>query len=42
MISQKVSKPVTPEAELISLDSRVRGNNENGSVIFYEFVIIDP
>ncbi len=27
-------------AGLISLDSRVRGNDENGSVTFYEFVKI--
>jgi len=35
----KVSKAVTPAAAgLISLDSRFRGNDENGSFLtFYEF-----
>ncbi len=43
MASQKVSKSVTPANAgvykwLISLDSRVRGNDENGSVTFYETI----
>jgi len=44
MASQKVSKAVTPanagvQKQLISLDSRVRGNDENREVLtFYEFV----
>ena len=42
MVSQKVSKAVTPANAGVqcrqtgSLDSRVCGNDENGSVIFYE------
>ena len=40
MVSQKVTKAVNPAAAgLISLDSRVRGNDENGPFLtFYEFV----
>ena len=43
MASQKVSKSVTPANAgvykwLISLDSSVRGNDENGSVTFYETI----
>jgi len=40
MVSKKVSKAVTPAVvRLISLDSRIRGNDENGSSLtFYEFV----
>ena len=49
MNSKKVSKAVTPantgvpfcRGGMISLDSRVRGNDENGSFLsFYEFVKI--
>ena len=47
MVSQKVSKAVTPanagvqprSGAAISLDSRVRGNDENGSETFYEFIM---
>ena len=39
VVSQKVTKAVNPAAGLISLDSRVRGNDENGPFLtFYEFV----
>ncbi len=39
MASQKISKAVTPAAGLISLDSRVRGNDKNGCfLIFYGFI----
>jgi hypothetical protein len=49
MDSEKVSKTVTPAnagvsrrwAGLIALDSRIRGNDENGSVTFCEFVRVD-
>jgi len=47
MVSQKVSKAVTPanagvQKWLISLDSRVRGNDENGLFLtFYEFVKLE-
>ena len=47
MVSQKVSKAVTPanagvQKCLIFLDSRVRGNDENGSFLtFYEFVKLE-
>ena len=48
MVSQKVSRAVTPakpgvqsRGGMISLDSRVRGNDENGRFLtFYEFVNI--